>query len=264
MRRVFVLSVAVTLIFAGSFFQPVYAQTTTLQLDEIILRYDSLFWKAYNSCDTTQFKSFFTSDVEFYHDKGGITHGLDKLIAVTKNNLCGANDFRLRREAVPGTVKVFPLQNGDVIYGAIISGEHVFYIRQGGKERLDGLAKFTHLWLLKDGAWKMTRILSYDHGPAQQQGNNKEQISLSKAILDQYIGKYKGPENRDMSVASGEGFLKLSVEQKVIELYPESDNRFFVKGRDLVFEFIKHNGSISKMIVRENGQVVEEAIFLSR
>ena len=54
-----------------------------------------------------------------------------------------------------------------MVYGAILSGEHVFYVRQKGKpEVLDGRAKFTHLWLLKDGVWKMSRVLSYDHGPA--------------------------------------------------------------------------------------------------
>jgi len=30
----------------------------------------------------------------------------------------------------------------------------------------DGLAKFFHVWLLKDGTWKMARVISYDHGPA--------------------------------------------------------------------------------------------------
>ncbi len=263
MRKFLIPGISAILLFSNVFSQPLFAQTENAKLTETILTQDSLFWTAYNGCDTTQMQKFFTADLEFYHDKGGMTLGLEKLMAVTKKNLCGPNDFRLRREAVPGTVKVFPLQNGEAVYGAIISGEHVFYIREGGKERLDGLARFTHLWLVSNGVWKMTRVLSYDHGPARQEGT-KKQITLSSEVLDQYVGKYKGPENRDMSIAREDGFLKLSVEQRVIDLYPEADNRFFVKGRDLVFEFVKDRNRISKMIVRENGQVVEEAMSIPR
>jgi len=263
MRKVLIHTVSTFFLVSYLFSQPLFAQKENQKLSQIILLQDSLFWKSYNSCDTTQFQKFFTSDVEFYHDKGGITLGLEKLLATTKRNLCGPNDFRLRREAVPGTIRVFPLQNADVIYGAIISGDHVFYIREGGKERLDGLAKFTHLWLLKDDAWKMARVLSYDHGPAPQ-ANNKKQITLSNEILDQYIGKYNGPQTGDMSITRGDGHLTLSIQQKVFALYPEADNRFFAKERDLVFEFVKNDNSISKMVVRENGKVVEEALFLKR
>lgn len=263
MRKIFVHTIFTFLLVSYSFSHLLFAQKENQKLSEVILIQDSLFWMAYNSCDTMQMQKFFTSDVEFYHDKGGITLGLEKLMVTTKSNLCGPNDFRLRREAVPGTVKVFPLQSADVIYGAIISGEHVFYIRQGGKERLDGLAKFTHLWLLKDGSWKMTRVLSYDHGPAPQV-NNKKQITLSNEILDQYIGKYNGPQTGDMRITRGDGHLTLSIQQKVFALYPEAENRFFSKDRDLVFEFIKNGNSISKMIVRENGQIVEEALFANR
>lgn len=134
----------------------------------LILKRDSLFWITYNTCDTAGNKAFFTTDMEFYHDKGGVTLGVEALSASLKNNLCSNPDFRLRREAVPGTVHVFPMRKGNSIYGAIISGEHVFYIIEKGAERLDGLAKFTHLWLVKDGVWKMARILSYDHGPAER------------------------------------------------------------------------------------------------
>ncbi|WP_157717331.1 hypothetical protein [Christiangramia echinicola] len=47
--------------------------------------------------------------------------------------------------------------------GAVLSGEHLFYIQEENSERLDGQAKFNHLWLLKEGEWKMHRVLSYDH-----------------------------------------------------------------------------------------------------
>ena len=114
-----------------------------------------------------KYKDYFTQDLEFYHDKGGLSIGLDDLVEKTKRNLCSNENFGLRRAVVEGSVKVFPLKNNGIIYGAIISGEHVFYVLEKGKpERLDGRAKFTHTWILKDGAWKMHRILSYDHGPA--------------------------------------------------------------------------------------------------
>ena len=109
----------------------------------------------------------FGEDVEFYHDKSGPTIGLEEFTKAIKNGLCGNQNFRLRREAIPETISVFPMENKQVIYGAILSGEHLFYILEKGKpEYLDGHARFSHLWLFQNNQWKMARILSYDHGPA--------------------------------------------------------------------------------------------------
>jgi len=127
---------------------------------------DDAFWRAYNACDTAAMRTFFAADVEFYHDRGGPTIGLEALDAALAKNLCGGGN-RLRREPVDGTVRLSILRNGDAVYGAIVAGEHYFYVREPGKaEFLDGRARFVSLWLLKDGAWKMARLLSYDHGPA--------------------------------------------------------------------------------------------------
>ncbi len=166
MKRKYAIQKGMTLLLIIFFSQLISAQTEEQKLSSTILERDSLFWTTYNNCDTTRFQNFFSEDVEFYHDKGGLTLGLEALTTSFKQNLCSNNNFRLRREAVPGTVKVFPLQKSGTIYGAVISGEHLFYIIEKGKERLDGHARFTHVWLLKDGVWKMSRILSYDHGPA--------------------------------------------------------------------------------------------------
>src|SRR5688500_7525241 len=104
----------------------VIAQTEYQKLTATILHLDSAFWNAYNNCDTAQFKNFFTEDVEFYHDKGGVTMGARALIESLNRNICGNADSRLRREAVAGTVKVYPMEDNNKIYGAIISGEHLF------------------------------------------------------------------------------------------------------------------------------------------
>ena len=60
---------------------------------------------------------------------------------------------------MPATVQVYKMDN----YGAIITGEHLFFQNIDGKERLTGSAKFTHLCEFKDNVWKIHSVLSYDH-----------------------------------------------------------------------------------------------------
>ena len=169
MKYKYYIPTVLTFLLALFFTKASDAQDAEQKVTQQILHKDSMFWQSYNRCDTAGYDQFFSNDVEFYHDKGGITLGADNMALSIKKNLCSNSDFRIRREEVKGTVKVFPLQNNGVIYGTILSGEHFFYISEKGKaERLDGKAKFTHLWLLKEGVWKMTRILSYDHGPANR------------------------------------------------------------------------------------------------
>ncbi|PHI18176.1 DUF4440 domain-containing protein [Lewinellaceae bacterium SD302] len=134
------------------------------EISRIILAKDSAFWTVYNSCDMNAFAEFLTEDLEFYHDKGGLLEGRAALIKTMQDGLCGnTENFSLRREAVTGTVAVFPMTK----IGAIITGEHLFYINEKGKEEyLDGKARFSHIWRYADGEWRMARVLSYDHRPA--------------------------------------------------------------------------------------------------
>jgi len=146
---------------------PVFAQDEKAALETAIRHEDAAFWEAYNRCDVEKMSEFFWPDIEFYHDKGGLTVGLGPFVEILKTGLCGKPTYRLRREAIPETVKVYPLQKNGVTYGAVLSGEHYFYINDSGKpEYRDGMAKFFHVWLLKEGKWKMARAVSYDHHDA--------------------------------------------------------------------------------------------------
>lgn len=222
-----------------------------------ILTRDKQFWDAYNACDTEHFNEFFTQDVEFYHDKGGVTVGLGPLVDKMKKNLCGGNGPRLRRERIPGTETLFPLRDGNEVYGAILSGEHLFYVSQDGKgESLDGRANFTDLWLKRDGAFKMARVVSFNHRPAIEQKETK----LSHQQLDALAGAYKGPTQGKMSIIRDGELLVLQTEKVRFLLYPEGENRFFAKERDLTFEFKRVEGKPLKLVVREHGQISEEAL----
>jgi hypothetical protein len=221
MKHNYILAITLVLL---TFSKPYAALAQTdAALGKTIRRLDSLFWVSYNTCDTAGNKKFFTEDVEFYHDKGGLTLGAEALAASLKNNLCSNPAYRLRREAIAGSVNVFPLRRQDAVYGAIISGEHVFYVTEGGKaEYLDGQAFFTQLWLLKDGAWKMARILSYNHHPATYQ-NKRTEIKLSDAALAQFTGTYDGTKNGKITVQKKGGGLMLLVQGKTFALYPEAN-----------------------------------------
>ena len=64
----------------------------------------------------------------------------------------------MTRQLVAGSLEVYPLHG----YGAVEIGTHRFY--HPGMEGPAGEAKFVTLWQYKDGAWKVSRVISYDHG----------------------------------------------------------------------------------------------------
>jgi hypothetical protein len=126
---------------------------------------DSAMFSVVYKCDAQKVEAFFSEDLEFYHDKGGLTKSRAAFMVTQKKNFCGERPFYLRRESVQGTMQVFPMDN----YGAVQTGEHVFYIKGAdGKEVLDGRAKYAHLWKFEEGQWRISRVISYDHGPANK------------------------------------------------------------------------------------------------
>lgn len=114
---------------------------------------DRAVFDAFNRCDLIKLANFFAPDMEFYHDKDGVTWSRDKFIGDVKKNVCG----KFRRELVAATMEVFPIGN----YGAVYSGTHRFC--QVGASRCEGSGRFTHIWRNKAGDWKITRVISYDH-----------------------------------------------------------------------------------------------------
>ena len=126
-------------------------------LFQTIQSLDAKLFDAYNHCDLEKFGSLLTDDLEFYHDKSGLTSGRQALVEGVKNNICG----KVTRELVAGTLEVYPIAN----YGAVEIGVHRFH--HPGHETAEsiGEAKFIHLWQNKDGVWKITRVISFDHHP---------------------------------------------------------------------------------------------------
>ena len=114
---------------------------------------DTKLFDAYNHCDLTTLRPMVSDDLEFYHDQTGLSVGKEPFLAAIKQNICG----KVQRELLSGTLEVYPLKG----YGAVEIGVHRFHHPQSPENMGD--AKFVMLWQNKDGVWKVTRVISYNH-----------------------------------------------------------------------------------------------------
>jgi len=118
---------------------------------------DSVFFNAFNTRNLDKLKTLLSENLEFYHDLGGVTNYNQNVDAFKKTF---EGDRGIRRKLVEGTLEVYPIKD----YGAVETGIHRFYsTEKGQQEKLSSEAKFVQVWQKKDGAWKITRIISYGH-----------------------------------------------------------------------------------------------------
>jgi hypothetical protein len=116
---------------------------------------DSVLFNAYNTQNLDKMKDCFSSDLEWYQDNGGLI-----LFEQVFKNFEGilARPEKITRSLVQGSMEVYPIKG----YGAIQTGEHLFCHKENGKDNC-GIFKFMMIWQKKDGQWKITRVVSYDH-----------------------------------------------------------------------------------------------------
>jgi hypothetical protein len=220
---------------------------------------DARYWRAFNACDLPAMDRLFTDDVEFYHDKTGLTSSKAAVIESLRKGPCADPRMRLRREAVKGSLRFHPLAGGY----ALLSGTHRFYVNEAGKpERLDGQAEFTNLWQSVDGQWRMRRVFSYAHGPVPYVPPATH-LALPATALAAFAGRYRGEHVGDIVVTVDGDGLQLVAGAFAVHLRAESPTRFFAQEKDLRFEFGADADAdkqhVPALTVYENGAVVETA-----
>jgi hypothetical protein len=127
------------------------------QLYDTIAHMDSVMFAAFNAHDLDRIMALFSGDLEFYHDKGGLDNyqqTKEKLKTLFERNQYTG----LRRDLVQGSLEVYPIKD----YGAVETCLHRFCHVENGKNDC-GTFKNIMLWQKKDGQWKVTRVISYDH-----------------------------------------------------------------------------------------------------
>jgi Domain of unknown function (DUF4440) len=165
------MPIAVALAVAMQAAAPAPAVTIPEQpaLTEAVAARDAEFFQLFfEDCDPDRLAGMLADDVEMYHDKGGFVFRSAAGLLADYRKSCEQRKkpdaWRSRRELVAAGHRVHPVPG----HGAIQEGEHVFYERRGdGPEKRVGRARFAQLWVLTPGGWRLSRIFSYDHGPAQ-------------------------------------------------------------------------------------------------
>ena len=120
-------------------------------LYEEIKAMDKAFFDAYNSCDLETQARIYSDDIEFFHDRGGLTTSKEDIINGTKRNICG----KVTRILVEGSIEVYPINN----YGAVQMGLHKFK-NNNNPNAESKPSKFIAVWKKTAGDWKMEKVIS--------------------------------------------------------------------------------------------------------
>lgn len=122
-------------------------------LADTIIKLDSIFFAAYNNCtnDLDKYAAFYAGDIEFYHDKGGLSSSKADIVAATKKNICG----KVTRELIKGSIEVYPIKD----YGAIEIGLHQFHNKED-PDAVPHASKFIVFWHHVNNEWKIAKVVS--------------------------------------------------------------------------------------------------------
>ncbi len=90
----------------GSLAQAQYIPADAV-LHNRIAQLDSIFFDAYNRCETQLevYANFYADDLEFYHDRGGLTQSKKEVVDGTAKHICG----KVTRHLKPDSLEVYPI-----------------------------------------------------------------------------------------------------------------------------------------------------------
>lgn len=121
------------------------------ELYDTIIELDDIYFTAYNNCDMEKQAELYAEDLEFYHDKGGLSTSKQEILESIEKNICG----KVTRELVEGSIEVHKIPG----FGAIQIGMHKFHNSQE-PDAISKASKFITIWRNDDDDWKISRAIS--------------------------------------------------------------------------------------------------------
>lgn len=125
--------------------------TAQNSLKDKVIALDSLFFTAYNYCDTLLQEKMYADKIEFYHDLNGLDTSKQSILSSTVRYICG----KVERKLIPESIEVYPIKD----YGAVQIGLHQFINKAEGNT-VSPPYKFIIFWKNDNDEWTIEKIVS--------------------------------------------------------------------------------------------------------
>jgi len=116
-----------------------------------VLELDATLFDAYNNCDMETQALLMDEDLEFYHDKGGLSTSKKDVLKSIEQNICG----KVTRTLVKKSVEVHEIKG----FGAVEVGMHKFYNNQEPNAESKP-SRFICIWKNDNSNWTLSRVIS--------------------------------------------------------------------------------------------------------
>ena len=197
--------------------------------------------KAFAQADKAAFERLVTDDLT-------ITHGYGEVL--TK-----AQEMSVMRPSTPERpLPALSIEDPKVrIYGnaAVMTGSLVETNRDGRRELV---LRFTNTYVKQKEQWRMVA------GQLTTLSRERAIAKVDPKIYDAYVGRYRNPRGRILSVMREGDKLMIEVGGQKVEIFPESETQFFFKEDDVLLVFVTdEQGRVVRLVNRRpNGDVVQE------
>jgi ketosteroid isomerase-like protein len=124
---------------------------SNVDLHNQIVKMDTTYFDAYNTCDMETQADLYDENIEFFHDKGGLSTDKKQLLKALKDNICN----KVTRTLIKGSIEVYPIKD----YGAIEIGYHKFFNKEEPNAKSIP-SKFIMIWKKEKNNWKITKVIS--------------------------------------------------------------------------------------------------------
>ena len=215
--------------------------TTVSPVEQEIINLEHERLKAFAKDDKATFERLVTDDLTMTHSSGEVANKAE-LMAVMRPSTPERPLPALSTEDVK--VRVY----GDA---AVMTGRLVETARDG---RRVFVLRFTNTYIKQKGRWRMSA------GQLTTLSRERASIKLDPKSYDAYVGQYRNPGGRILSVVREGDKLMAEVGGQKEELFPTAEAQFFIKHADVLLVFVKdEQGRVIRLINRRpNGDVVQE------